>query len=450
MYPFLSVLLLGSTALAATIDLPLRKRAVCGPGIGSCAPGLCCSQAGWCGTSPAHCGGSSCQLEYSDSCDTVIPPPGSSTEDVARDQIGSVPYGVRIRQCTEPKTLALTFDDGPYDYTSEMLDLLDDLDVKATFFVQGSRINRPRFDDESTQWPAVLRRMHDAGHHIASHTWTHRNLNQVDSDIQRSEIIHNEMAFRNVFGWIPTYFRAPFLECSVASGCQGLMNALGYHLIDASIDTKDYENNTPALAQIAKDRFLTGILQDPAEGGGHIVLAHDVHQQTVTNLTEFMVGTSLAHGYRLVTVGECLGDPKENWYRDVDGGSTTPTSATTTTTTSSSGPEPTSTFIISPDQTCGGATGYTCQGSAFGNCCSFYGYCGSSPSYCGTGCDNAFGSCLPQSPGISDTTNGLCGEAFQASCANYGDKKCCSPHGYCGNSATHCGVGCQSLFGECN
>ncbi|KAL8711846.1 MAG: hypothetical protein Q9220_003790 [cf. Caloplaca sp. 1 TL-2023] len=48
---------------------------------------------------------------------------------------------------------------------------------------------------------------------------------------------------------------------------------------------------------------------------------------------------------------------------------------------------------ISPDATCGGAKGYTCLGSSFGNCCSTNGWCGSTAAYCVTGCQSAFGSC---------------------------------------------------------
>lgn len=71
----------------------LRKRAECGQGIGSCAPGQCCSEAGWCGTGASYCGGPSCQIEYSDSCDTVQMPAGRSTEDVDRSKLGTIPYG---------------------------------------------------------------------------------------------------------------------------------------------------------------------------------------------------------------------------------------------------------------------------------------------------------------------------------------------------------------------
>ena len=43
----------------------------CGPGIGSCESGQCCSGSGYCGTTEDYCDGSSCQLDYSDSCDTL-------------------------------------------------------------------------------------------------------------------------------------------------------------------------------------------------------------------------------------------------------------------------------------------------------------------------------------------------------------------------------------------
>ena len=79
--------------------------------------------------------------------------------------------------------------------------------------------------------------------------WTHRNLNQVNSTIQMTEMIYNEMAFRNLFGWIPTYFRPPYLECSASSGCANLMSALGYHIVNTNLDTKDYMYDTPSTVQ---------------------------------------------------------------------------------------------------------------------------------------------------------------------------------------------------------
>jgi peptidoglycan/xylan/chitin deacetylase (PgdA/CDA1 family) len=330
--------------------------------------------------------------------------------------------------------MALTFDDGPYLYTSQILDLLDKLKVKATFFVAGNNRGKGHIDDPATGWTPILERMHAAGHHIGSHTWTHRDLNEVNATIRRSEMIYNEMAFRNIFGWFPAYMRAPYLNCEEGTGCIPLIDELGYHNVDVNVDTKDFEYNDPALIQNAKDRFSNAVSRN-ARANSYIVLAHDVQQQTVTNLTSYMVKEARARGYRLVTVGECLGDPKANWYRDApkdaegqcdfvlsptgetapSTASPSPTGPATESATSRSAPPPfistenaaeipsslvsapdstptagqpstllTSTNTPSPssgngpkisrDQTCGGDTGNTCMGSGFGDCCSSYGY----------------------------------------------------------------------------
>lgn len=428
----------------------------CGEGIGSCNSGSCCSESGYCGTSQDYCAGSSCQLDYSDSCDTFFGPSGVSTESIARPKIGSVPYGTMLTHCTASKTIALTFDDGPDVYTDAILDVLDEYDVKATFFVAGNNRGKGHIDDPNKDWPTVLRRMYAAGHQIASHTWTHRDLNDVNSTIRKTEIIYNEMAFRNLFGWIPTYMRPPYLECSSSSGCLSLLNTLGYHVISTDLDTKDWENDSPELIQISKDKYSSGVSDTPT-ANKYLVLAHDVHEQTVRNLTAYMITTAQDRGYNLARVGDCLGDPEANWYRTAPKGTTptstsTKTSATATSTKTSTSASATSTggVTISPNQQCGGSTGYTCKGSAFGNCCSFYGFCGKTDTYCGTGCDTDFGECNPTSDTTTDTTNGLCGAQLKASCRNYGTKTCCSQYGYCGNSSGHCGSGCQSAFGTCN
>jgi peptidoglycan/xylan/chitin deacetylase (PgdA/CDA1 family) len=54
---------------------------------------------------------------------------------VPRPILGSVPYGVNIRDCTKPNLVAITLDDGPYLYTIAALDTLKAAGVKATFFV---------------------------------------------------------------------------------------------------------------------------------------------------------------------------------------------------------------------------------------------------------------------------------------------------------------------------
>ncbi|TWU73193.1 hypothetical protein ED733_004265 [Metarhizium rileyi] len=238
-----------------------------------------------------------------------VSPGGSDTSGIPRRRVGNVPYGPMITSCKKPGMVALTFDDGPYIYTKQMLNLLDELNVKATFFITGDNRAKGHIDDPATGWPDILHRMRDAGHQIASHTWTHRNLNEVNETVRRAEIIHNEMAIRNIFGWIPTYIRPPFLECSADSGCESTMSDLVYHSISTNLDTKDYMYDDPDLIQRARDRYSSKLSTKPDENS-YIVLAHDVHEQTVNNLARFMVDLARERGYKLVT-GEVVLKPKQ-------------------------------------------------------------------------------------------------------------------------------------------
>ncbi|KAK8017687.1 carbohydrate-binding module family 18 protein [Apiospora rasikravindrae] len=104
---------------------------------------------------------------------------------------------------------------------------------------------------------------------------------------------------------------------------------------------------------------------------------------------------------------------------------------------------------LSPDGTCGGANGYTCAGSTFGDCCSSGGWCGSGADYCTAGCQAAFGACDEGAGDIS--TDGRCGprDGGNKTCTGSAFGRCCSGGGYCGNSDAHCSDGCQSAFGTC-
>lgn len=208
----------------------------------------------------------------------------------------------------------------------------------------------------------------------------------------------NEMALRNVLGVIPTYMRPPYLECSVT--CQSILGDLGYHVISTNLDTLDWQYATFDTIQTSKNIFSQATTTNHQPGP--IVLSHDVHQTTVEALAEHMIVTARAAGYTLVTVGECLGDPKENWYRAAGattcaggGGGSAPPPVSTTTSAAPSGPTGGGSGGLpkTPDGTCGPQAGFTCQGSSSGNCCSQWGWCGSTSDYCAAGCQSGFGTC---------------------------------------------------------
>ncbi|KAL4778141.1 hypothetical protein BJX76DRAFT_352835 [Aspergillus varians] len=127
----------------------------------------------------------------------------------------------------------------------------------------------------------------------------------------------------------------------------------------------------------------------------------------------------------------------------------TSTSTTTSTTTSAIPPNPSN---PSTDGLCGAANdGQTCPGTSFGDCCSASGYCGDTVEYCGTGCQPKFGTCSP-STGPPVSTDGLCSQMSDpvgAVCEGSAFGDCCSEWGYCGDTNAYCGTGCQEAFGSC-
>ncbi|ROV93197.1 hypothetical protein VMCG_08760 [Cytospora schulzeri] len=226
--------------------------------------------------------------------------------DLPRPKLGSVPYGKVLTQCTKPNTIALTFDDGPWKYTSDLLDLLEDAGARATFFVCGGNMGG---DGQLTRrgYPPLLRRMVAGGHQVGTHTWGHADLSGMDGDDVARQVLDNEQALVQDLGFIPTYFRPPYF--SADEEVLDVVGDLGYHVVNAGVDTRDWAGDYDA----ARENFDEAVRGDG--GKGKIVLAHDIQEKTAHELAEYMIEQADEHGYRLVTVGECLGDPPRNWYR---------------------------------------------------------------------------------------------------------------------------------------
>lgn len=79
----------------------------------------------WYGLGEDYCTAPDCQLNYGSGCDGNQKPSGIDTSKIARPKPGRIPYGgVGIYDCVINGDIALTFDDGPYDYTGDLLDKL--------------------------------------------------------------------------------------------------------------------------------------------------------------------------------------------------------------------------------------------------------------------------------------------------------------------------------------
>ncbi|KAL9024739.1 MAG: hypothetical protein Q9180_007824, partial [Flavoplaca navasiana] len=172
----------------------------------------------------------------------------------------------------------------------------------ASFFVNGqnfANINEPANQD-------IVRRIVNEGHLLAHHTWSHPDMAKLGKADVVSQFKQLEDALFSIVGKIPTYFRAPFF--SYSDIVMQTASERGYRVINANIDTKDYENLNDM--QVGLRNFRDGL-----NAGGSIVLAHDVHEATANTLVPGMLAEIKNRGLKGVTVAECLGDPVANWYR---------------------------------------------------------------------------------------------------------------------------------------
>lgn len=286
----------------------------------------------------------------------------------------------------------MTYDDGPGLYTEELLDILDKYNAKVTFFITGVNNAKGPIDDPDLPWEPLIHRMHDSGHQIASHTWSHQDLSAISREQLREQMFKNEAAFRNIMSSFPTYMRPPYSRCGRENGCLQELGTLGYHVVLFDIDTKDYSHDSPERIQTSKETFDNALNGAKASDKSWLVIGHDVHEQTVRNLTEHMLKRLLKDGYRPVTVGECLDDPKEFWYRKDSHGPPH----------HGYGKVQSKAKKISRDGTCG--TDFTCTGSNFGICCGAMNFCGNSPIHCGLGCQAEAGHCAQNSTHVDNTT----------------------------------------------
>ncbi|EPE34144.1 Glycoside hydrolase/deacetylase [Glarea lozoyensis ATCC 20868] len=304
----------------------------CGPNFGNavCNNNQCCSISGYCGTTEEYCQDPGYCLPGFGRCDSDLTPAGPSTENALRPVKGSVSYTDDIYDCVKDNVVALTYDDGPSEYTSLLLDTLKTYGFKATFFITGNNNGKGAIDT-TAPYPDLIKRMIAEGHQVASHTWSHYSLSNITHDLRISQMVKNEMALNNIIGKWPTYMRPPYSDCTQASGCWADLQALGYHRVYFDLDTQDYLNPLPSQIQNSKNIVKQRLADQTATD--FLSIQHDIVQQSVANLSSYYFDLIKAKQWTGVTVGECLGDDEANWYRSLDASSSTVAGTSTATST---------------------------------------------------------------------------------------------------------------------
>lgn len=157
----------------------------------------------------------------------------------------------------------------------------------------------------------IVQRAFKEGHQIASHTWSHPHLSQLTEEEVRYQIDTLEVAFKKIIGAVPTYFRPPFGERNRL--VQDILREKGYKMIIWDIDTNDFKGDL----QVSTDLYNTEMNKFP-QPNPHIILNHDRIVTTATTLAPFEADDALTRGYKVTTVGDCIGQSdKDDWYRDI-------------------------------------------------------------------------------------------------------------------------------------
>ena len=191
-------------------------------------------------------------------------------------------------QNNKEKVIYLTFDDGPGAYTSELLDILNKYNVKATFFVTA----------QFKKYVPLIEREHNEGHAIAVHSLTHnwniyRSFESYYKDFNDMNNIINQYTgektkiYRFPGGGSNTISKGKSL--GVMSYSVTKMNELGYVYYDWNVDSED-------AAGANRDKIVKNVISGISNRNYSVVLMHDIKRPTIDAIEEIIV-YALDNGY---------------------------------------------------------------------------------------------------------------------------------------------------------
>ncbi|UWR49310.1 glycosyltransferase [Phaeobacter inhibens] len=203
------------------------------------------------------------------------------------------------------KSILLTFDDGPaQDHTQDILDILNDAEVPATFFMVGNQM----FEQKNVV-DALARSEFDFG----LHTFSHPRLDRASPARVQVELALQSRIFSWLTGQTPVVFRAPYmrgpgpLEGDLARRLKTIIDQR-YHLLGADIVPPDWRSLSP--------KQLVDYTLDALDGSGQVLLLHDgggARSNTISALS-LLIPELKARGYQFLTLKQAMagvGSPYE-------------------------------------------------------------------------------------------------------------------------------------------
>lgn len=176
--------------------------------------------------------------------------------------------------------IALTFDDGPGEYTEELINCLVENNAKATFFMLGQNVEA---------YPEIAKELSDAGMELGNHSYSHPDLVTIGADAAAQQVSNTDAALKAATGFEATVMRPPG-----GSFNDSVKAAIDHPLIIWSIDTRDW-------ATKSEDQTYQVVMDNAQDGS--VVLMHDIHEWSVKAAIR-MIPDLIAKGFKLVTVSE--------------------------------------------------------------------------------------------------------------------------------------------------
>jgi len=194
--------------------------------------------------------------------------------------------------------IAITFDDGPNPpYTEEILQILDENGIKATFFLLGRHV---------AAHPELAKKILEKGHAVGNHTYDHPDFRVVlEWDRVEKEIKKCEKTFADILGYKTNMFRPPF-SCSSKNVAKRAAE-LGYISIGWSVRPRD-GSSTRLKAETIVKRVIS------KTQNGSIILLHDgdffkdgQNRSELVKAARIIIADLKQKGFQFVTVPELLG-----------------------------------------------------------------------------------------------------------------------------------------------
>lgn len=215
------------------------------------------------------------------------------------------------------KMIALTFDDGPSaQYTHKILDLLEEYDAKATFFVLGNMLGTGSADE--------VQRAISLGCEIGNHSYSHPYLTKISEEEIVREIASTNEKISAISGtnYECKVYRPPNGDLSRRVMDVLYENGIYMYPIFWSSDSRDWEYRSKySKGQITREEAVQGtfntIVRETSEGT--VILMHDI-QEITPDVVKLVLEKYTAEGYSFVTVSELFDfennqDPNAYFYR---------------------------------------------------------------------------------------------------------------------------------------